>query len=115
MCVTRRAMAIRSEPTFRMRVGDLVRQIPAGHVMGYGHVGAALGVPGAARQVGYAMAALPSDTDVPWQRVIHSDGTLATKGDPVRAVVQRGLLEREGVQFMGERVEMARFGWSAPR
>jgi methylated-DNA-protein-cysteine methyltransferase-like protein len=90
----------------------LVRQIPAGKVMGYGQVAAALGSPHAARQVGYAMAGLPADTDVPWQRVIHSAGTLATRGDPVRAVVQRGLLEREGVQFLGERVDMGRFGWS---
>ncbi len=79
--------------------------------MGYGHVSAVLGA-GNARQVGYAMAALPPDTDVPWQRVLHSDGTLATRGDPVRAVVQRGLLEREGVQFTGDAVDMARFGWA---
>lgn len=82
--------------------------------MGYGHVAAALGNPGAARQVGYAMAALPPDTDVPWQRVIHSDGTLATKGDPVRAVVQRGLLLREGVRFLGDRVVLAEHGWVPP-
>lgn len=82
--------------------------------MGYGHVATALGNAGAARQVGYAMAGLPPDTDVPWHRVIHSDGTLATKGDPVRVVVQRGLLEQEGVVFRGEAVDMKRFGWSPP-
>ncbi len=107
-------MAKRSEPNFRTRAVALVRTIPEGRVMGYGHVSAALGVPGAARQVGYAMAALPPDTDVPWQRVIHSDGTLATKGDPVRVVVQRGLLLREGVQFLGDRIAMDRFGWVPP-
>lgn len=96
---------------FRARVYALVRTIPAGRVMGYGQVSAALGA-GNARQVGYAMAALPGDTDVPWQRVIHSDGTLATKGDPVRAVVQRGLLEREGVVFLGDHVDMAVAGWA---
>jgi methylated-DNA-protein-cysteine methyltransferase-like protein len=99
---------------FRDRVYALVREIPAGRVMGYGHVAAALGSPGAARQVGYAMAALDGDTDVPWQRVIHSDGTLATKGDPVRAVVQRGLLEREGVVFVGDTVVLAAHAWAPP-
>lgn len=107
-------MAFRPEGRFRDRVYQLVRGIPAGRVMGYGHVAAALGVAGAARQVGYAMAALDADTDVPWQRVIHSDGTLATKGDPVRAVVQRGLLEREGVRFLGDRVVLADHGWTPP-
>lgn len=82
--------------------------------MGYGHVAAALANPGAARQVGYAMAGLPPDTEVPWHRVVHSDGSLATKGDPVRVVVQRGLLEREGVVFTGDRIDMRRFGWSPP-
>ena len=81
-------------------------------MIGYGHVAAALGSPGAARQVGYAMAALPVDTDVPWHRVIHSDGTLATKGDVTRVILQRSLLVREGVPFTGERVDMAAFGWS---
>lgn len=99
---------------FRLAVYDLVRSIPPGRVMGYGHVASALGSPGAARQVGYAMAGLPADTDVPWQRVVHSAGTLATKGDAVRAVVQRGMLEREGVAFVGDRVNMSRFGWAPP-
>ena len=99
-------------PSFRERVYELVRCIPEGRVMGYGHVAAALGNPGAARQVGYGMAALPPDTDVPWHRVIHSDGSLATKGDPVRVVVQRGLLEREGLQFRRDRLDMAAVGWA---
>jgi methylated-DNA-protein-cysteine methyltransferase-like protein len=92
----------------------LVATIPTGRVMGYGHVAAALGVAGAARQVGYAMAALPADTDVPWHRVIHSGGTLAMRGDPVRALIQRTRLEAEGVAFEGDAVPMARFGWVPP-
>lgn len=82
--------------------------------MGYGHVASALGNPGAARQVGYAMAALPGDTDVPWHRVIHSVGTLASKGDPVRVLIQRNLLEAERVEFVGEAVPMGRYGWVPP-
>ena len=98
---------------FRARAQAFAATIPAGRVMGYGHVAAALGNPGAARQVGYAMAALPPDTEVPWHRVLHSDGTLALRGDPVRSVVQRGLLEREGVRFLGDRAEPAAF-WVPP-
>lgn len=60
------------------------------------------------------MAGLPPDTEVPWHRVIRSDGSLATRGDPVRVVVQRGLLEREGVVFFGDRIDMRRFGWMPP-
>lgn len=93
------------------RVQELVRSIPAGRVMGYGHVAAALGHARMARQVGWALAALPAGSDVPWHRVLRSSGELAYAGDPQRPLLQRHLLEVEGVEFRGERVDMARFGW----
>ncbi len=95
---------------FRERVYEVVRRIPPGRVMGYGHVASALSQPGMARQVGWALAALPGETDVPWQRVIRSSGHLASQGDVDRAIRQRGLLEQEGVEFTGDRVDMPRFG-----
>lgn len=94
---------------FKQRVYEIVRDIPAGRVMGYGHVAAALGQPGMARQVGWSLAGLPDDTDVPWHRVLRSSGHLALQ-DVVRGVLQRGRLEAEGVVFSGDRVDMARFG-----
>ncbi|MFZ5480353.1 MAG: MGMT family protein [Myxococcota bacterium] len=96
----------------RERVYAVVSAIPRGRVMGYGHVGAALGSPRLARQVGFALAALPTHTDVPWHRVIRSSGELAFQGSPIRADLQRRLLEGEGVVFEGGRVDMRRFGWS---
>ncbi len=96
--------------SFKQRVYGVVRAIPAGKVMGYGHVAAALTQPGMARQVGWALAALPSDTDVPWQRVVRSSGHIASQGAPDRAILQRGLLVAEGVGFIGERVNIAVFG-----
>jgi methylated-DNA-protein-cysteine methyltransferase-like protein len=96
---------------FRARAWDLARQIPSGRVIGYGQLAAALGSARAARQVGWAMAALPADTDVPWHRVVRSSGHLAMQGDPGRPLLQRFLLEREGVTFVGDRVDMGRYGW----
>lgn len=96
---------------FRARVYDVVRGIPAGRVMGYGHVGAVLGSPRLARQVGFALAALPVTEDVPWHRVLRSSGHIAFQGSPVRGAMQRRLLEDEGVVFEGEHVSMERFGW----
>lgn len=98
---------------FRSRVYALVRAIPRGRVMGYGHVASALGTPGMARQVGWALAALPSDTDVPWQRVLRSSGHIAAAGAPGRAILQRALLEQEGVRFVGDRADMAAHAWDA--
>lgn len=97
--------------SFPARVYALVERIPPGRVMGYGHVGAALGSPRLARQVGWALAALPPGTGVPWHRVIRSSGNLALQGDPTRGLLQRALLEEEGVVFERDRVPMDRFGW----
>lgn len=96
---------------FREQIYAMVRRIPAGRVMGYGQVAAALGRPRAARQVGQALAALPMENAVPWQRVLRSSGEIAHGGDPGRPTMQRFLLESEGVEFQQERVPMDRFGW----
>lgn len=100
-----------SEPGFHARVYEVVRTIPHGRVLGYGHVAAALGSPRAARQVGYALAALPAGSDVPWWRVIRSDGSIALQGDPARGPLQARLLMDEGVPVEDHRVDMARARW----
>lgn len=98
--------------SFRERVYAVVVQIPAGRVMGYGHVGAALGSPRLARQVGWALAALPRDTTVPWHRILRSSGSIALQGDPARGMLQRALLEEEGVVLNGDCVPMIPYGWT---
>ncbi len=96
---------------FRSKVYSMVRRIPAGRVLGYGEVAVAIGHPGAARQVGWALAALKAGNDVPWQRVIRSSGHIAFRGDVLRAGLQKALLQEEGVEFQGDRVPMERFRW----
>ncbi len=95
---------------FRQRVYALVRLIPSGRVLAYGDVATALGSPRAARQVGYALAALGDDT-VPWHRVVRKSGHIAHGGEPGRAPLQRVLLEAEGVVFDAGHVDMARHRW----
>ena len=71
-----------------------IRSVPPGRVTTYGDVS-----PGAPRFAGTVLFA-SDDPDVPWQRVVRADGSLA-KGER-----QRRLLEAEGVPFRGERVDM---------
>ena len=99
---------------FRTRVYAVVRAIPEGRVAGYGDVAALAGAAGAARQVGYAMAAL-RDESVPWHRVVRSTGAIACQGAPGRPVLQRARLQGEGVIFVGDRVDMARHRWRPDR
>lgn len=84
---------------FREQVYLLVSDVPAGRVTTYGDVAAALGAPRAARQVGWALAALPEGRDIPWQRVINAQGRISFRGDTPRGVLQEALLRAEGVVF----------------
>ena len=62
-------------PSFFASVYALVAQIPPGFVASYGQLARMLGAPRAARQVGWAMRRCPDE--LPWQRVIREDGTIA--------------------------------------
>lgn len=96
------------------RVWTVVRQIPDGRVATYGQIAALAGIIGrsAARQVGYALAALRPTTDVPWHRVINAGGRLSPRANPDAVEVQRMLLEEEGIGFdHRRRIDLARFAW----
>lgn len=88
----------------------MVRRIPAGQVVSYGRV--ARMVKTGPRQVGYAMAALSGDNDVPWHRVINSRGEISERKGGGSDARQRRLLQAEGVVFDARgRVDFDRFGW----
>ena len=62
---------VRTGPSGWQEIYAVVKRIPRGRVATYGQVALLLGRPRAARQVGYAMAALRGARhDVPWQRVL---------------------------------------------
>lgn len=76
-----------------------VRKIRKGTVAAYGEVARMAGLPGRARQVGYALHRLPWDTTVPWHRVVNAKGEIAIGADPDAKREQRRRLEAEGVGF----------------
>ena len=107
---------------FNHRVWALVRQIPSGKVSTYGQIAALLPPPPgmdpksylafAPRWVGGAMANCPQD--VPWQRVINSQGKVSLRLG-CGGAHQRELLEAEGVEFdERERVDLKRYAWDGP-
>lgn len=108
---------------FFERVYRLVRQVPPGKVTSYGAIARMLGHPRAARTVGWALHSLPPSVppgggderggDVPWQRVINSQGRISTSCREHSAELQRTLLEAEGVEFDEHGyVDWERFGWA---
>ena len=91
----------------------VVRTIPEGRVSSYGVVARLAGLPGHARQVGYALAALPDEHDVPWHRVVNARGEVSRRsGGSAFEEIQRVLLEAEGVRFDERgRIPLREFGW----
>jgi methylated-DNA-protein-cysteine methyltransferase related protein len=82
-----------------LRIYAVVRRIPRGRVATYGQVAELAGLSGHARQVGYALHALPPGTTVPWHRVVNAAGACSRRAVPGAELSQRLLLEREGVRF----------------
>jgi methylated-DNA-protein-cysteine methyltransferase-like protein len=89
-----------------------VRTVPRGRVVTYGQIADCLdSVRLTARQVGTILSMCPADA--PWHRVVGAGGsTPISKRSPAAALLQRRLLEAEGVAFLGNgRVDMARAQW----
>jgi len=93
------------------RIYARVRSIPAGRVCTYGHIARLVGGC-SARQVGYAMAALPEGSRVPWQRVINAKGEISRRRHGNGADNQRARLLAEQIRFDSNgRIDLRRYGW----
>lgn len=96
------------------RIYAVIRRIPRGRVATYGQVARLVGLVNGARQVGYAMAALPDHTVVPWHRVLNAHGASSLRGGG--EVTQRLRLEHEGVRFGAAGcIDLAAYAWRPRR
>ena len=76
----------------------LVAMIPRGKVATYGQLAVLVGMPRAARLVGWAMASVPYASGLPCHRVVNRLGGLAPPH--IFGGLQRQILEEEGVVFL---------------
>lgn len=83
---------------FQVRLRAVVADLGVGEVVSYGEVARRAGRPGAARAAGAFLAA--HGGDLPWWRVVRSDGRLA----PHKPRDQQRRLRAEGVDVVGGRV-----------
>ena len=93
------------------RILDVVRQVPRGRVAAYGQIALIVGdcTP---RMVGYCLASLEFDSDVPWQRIINHKGMVSPRSSGHGSRLQRELLVEEGVEFDERgRVNFRKYGW----
>jgi methylated-DNA-protein-cysteine methyltransferase related protein len=93
------------------RIRRTVCAIPPGSVSTYGQIADLAGLPRRARLVGRVLKE-SSDPAVPWHRVLRAGGRIAFERGSDSYREQRARLMAEGVVFDGERVDLARWGWS---
>jgi methylated-DNA-protein-cysteine methyltransferase-like protein len=89
-----------------------VKRIPRGKVATYGQIATLAGLDGHARQVGYALHALPPGVDVPWHRVVNAKGEISPRSAGDSHELQRMLLEDEGVDLdLRGRIDLRQSRW----
>jgi methylated-DNA-protein-cysteine methyltransferase related protein len=94
------------------KVYEIVRRIPYGRVMTYGQIAALLGVPRAARAVGWALHAAPTEPPVPCQRVVNRFGGLAAGYGWGGQLAHRLELEAEAVEIKEDfTVDLQKYQW----
>lgn len=97
--------------SFKTTICNLAKQIPTGKVATYGQLAKMAGSPGAARAVGMIMSKNLSPEVMPCHRVV------ASNGKPIGYAfggikVKKELLEKEGVFFIGNTIDLSKSLWN---
>ncbi|BBM64203.1 methylated DNA-protein cysteine methyltransferase [Vibrio sp. B1REV9] len=95
---------------FLMQIFAVIHQIPKGKVTTYGEIAKLANYPGYARHVGKALGNLPEGSQLPWFRVINSQGKISLKGEELQR--QKRKLEAEGVEVSEiGKVSLRKYKW----
>ncbi len=93
------------------RIWDTVAAVPKGKVASYGQIADLAGLPGRARLVGKSLKLAPRKLNLPWYRIVRSNGQLAFEKGSENAERQKGLLQQEEVVVLNNRVKLVQYGW----
>jgi methylated-DNA-protein-cysteine methyltransferase-like protein len=97
--------------SFYDKVYEIVRLIPYGKVTTYGAIAETIGMKSSSRLVGQALRSMPPDMRIPAHRVINHAGLLTAAHQFGGYERLRWMLEKEGVVFKGDRVDLERHFW----
>lgn len=97
------------------RIYEAVKRIPKGCVATYAQVAEEAGDRKMARAVGNALHKNPNPNNIPCHRVVNAKGELAGEYAFGGAWKQAKLLEAEGVEITGGRVDLAKYRWKHTR
>ena len=91
---------------------EVIALIPYGKVATYGQIAKLAGLPKHARLVGYVLKHLDTCSEIPWYRVINSQGKICvTRINQQGENVQQSLLEEEGIYLLNVKVSLKEFSW----
>jgi methylated-DNA-protein-cysteine methyltransferase-like protein len=88
-------------------IWHVVCAIPRGRVSTYGAVARAAGLPGRARQAGFALRVAPDELNVPWHRVVGAGGRIVFPAGSKSGAEQARRLRAEGVRVSAGRIARA--------
>lgn len=101
-----------SDVPLKEQVYEIVARIPHGRATTYGAIARALGNPRGAREVGWALNAVPEGSALPCHRVVDRDGRLSGGWAFGHPEIMAGRLEDEGVPFLEQyRVDLSMCFW----
>lgn len=84
---------------FKDRVLFIIQQVPFGKVASYGQIAVYVGVPRAARQVGWILNQTEGNVDVPWWRIVNNAGRISIKNTQFNTpLLMKQMLENENVK-----------------
>lgn len=94
---------------------DTIQKIPSGKVASYGQIAELVGNRRLARVVGYALHAIPEESEIPWHRVVKKDGEVFGGAESISGKYQIELLKAEGIGFVNGHVDMKKYQWEKRR
>jgi len=102
----------RSSDELARQILQVIALIPYGKVASYGQIARMAGLPKHARLVGYLLKHLDSAADIPWHRVINSQGKISlSKLNESGESIQRSKLVAEGVMVIGDKINLKQYQW----
>lgn len=101
---SRRTARAADENPALQAIWDVVCAIPRGQVSTYGAVARAAGLPGRARQAGFALRVAPARLQLPWHRVVGAGGHISFPEASREHREQARRLRAEGVRVSAGRV-----------
>ncbi|MGR6870786.1 MGMT family protein [Pseudomonas sp. HK3] len=84
-------------------------QVPYGHTVSYGALARSAGFQNHSRHVGRLLKNLPKDTQLPWHRVVNSQGKISLPEGSDSYKEQRARLLSEGVPIIKNKIKKPHF------